>query len=123
MKHIQSKDNFIVFGAPLIEQDEINEVIACLKSGWIGTGRRVRDFEIAFSKYKNVENAVAVNSCTAALHLCLLVANIGAGDEVITTPLTFCATINAILHAGAKPVLADIDKKTMNIDPNEIEKK
>lgn len=123
MKHIRSKDNFLVFGAPLIEQDEINEVIACLKSGWIGTGRRVRDFEIAFSKYKNVENAVAVNSCTAALHLSLLVANIGAGDEVITTPLTFCATINAILHAGAKPVLADIDKKTMNIDPNEIEKK
>lgn len=121
MTPIRKKDNFLVFGSPLIEEAEIEEVIKCLKSAWIGTGPRVTEFETDFASYKGVGQAVALNSCTAALHLSFLVANLQPGDEVITTPLTFCATINAIIHAGATPVLADIDPLTMNIDPKEIE--
>lgn len=123
MKPIRSKDNFLVFGSPLIEEEEISEVVACLRSGWIGTGPRVAKFEEDFAAYKGVSQAVALNSCTAALHLSLLAADLGAGDEVITTPLTFCATVNAIIHAGATPVLADVDPVTMNIDPSEIERR
>lgn len=110
-------DSFLVFGAPAIERDEIEEVVNCLESGWLGTGPKVAQFERDFARYKITEHAAAVNSCTAALHLSLLAAGIGPGDEVITTPLTFCATVNAIIHAGATPVLADVESGTMNIDP------
>ena len=113
--------DFIVFGAPAIEQDEIDEVVRCLESGWIGTGPRVARFEKEFAAYKGQPFAAAVNSCTAAMHLAVLAAGIGEGDEVITTPLTFCATVNAIVHSGATPVLADVDSRTMNIDPAQIE--
>lgn len=113
--------DFIVFGAPKIEQDEIDEVVRCLESGWIGTGPRVARFEREFALYKGQPFAAAVNSCTAAMHLSVLAAGIGEGDEVITTPMTFCATVNAIVHAGATPVLADVDPLTMNIDPAEVE--
>ncbi len=85
-----------------------------------GTGPKVARFESDFAAYKGVEHAIAVNSCTAALHLSLLTAGLEPGDEVITTPLTFCATINAIIHAGATPVLADVDPVTMNVDPQQI---
>ncbi|MBI4733743.1 MAG: DegT/DnrJ/EryC1/StrS family aminotransferase [Rubrobacteridae bacterium] len=114
---------FIVFGSPAIEEEEIDEVVSCMRSGWLGTGPRVAKFEHAFAEYKGVESSVAVSSCTAALHLSILAAGIGPGDEVITTPMTFCATINSIIHAGAVPVLADIDQKTMNIDPDSVEEK
>ena len=117
------RENFLVFGAPAIEDDEIQEVVASMKSGWLGTGPKVARFEADFAKYKGAKNSVAVNSCTAALHLSMLAAGLVPGDEVITTPMTFCATVNAIIHAGAIPVLADIDPTTMNIDPNEVEKK
>ncbi|MFN0315997.1 MAG: DegT/DnrJ/EryC1/StrS family aminotransferase [Burkholderiales bacterium] len=120
---IRSKERFLVFGAPKIEQEEIDQVIAVMKSGWLGTGPRVAEFERSFAAYKGVPSAIAVNSCTAALHLSLLAANIRPGDEVITTPLTFCATVNAIIHAGATPILADIDPLTMNIDPKEVARK
>ena len=113
--------DFIVFGAPGIERDEIDEVVRCLESGWIGTGPRVAQFEKEFAAYKGQLLAAAVSSCTAAMHLSVLAAGMGEGDEVITTPLTFCATVNAIVHAGATPVLADVDPLTMNIDPAEIE--
>ena len=119
-----SKDkDFIVFGAPDIRQEEIDEVVDSLKSGWIGTGPKVARFESDFAKYKNVDSnqVTAVNSGTAALHLALLAADIGPGDEVITTAMTFCATVNAIIHSGATPVLADIELATGNIDPNDIE--
>lgn len=96
-------------------------MVATLRSGWLGTGKKVARFEAAFAQYKESPHAVAVNSCTAALHLSLLAANLPPGAEVITTPLTFCATVNAIIHAGLKPVLADIDPVTMNIDPRCIE--
>ena len=79
----------VVFGAPEIAEAEINEVVQTLRSGWIGTGPRVAQFEREFGEYKRAQHAVAVNSCTAALHLSLLASGIGPGDEVITTPLTF----------------------------------
>src|SRR6266851_2241400 len=115
--------DFIVFGAPKIEQDEIDEVVRCLESGWIGTGPRVARFEKEFGLYKGRSFAAAVSSCTAAMHLSVLAAGISEGDEVITTPMTFCATVNAILHAGGTPVLADIDPLSLNIDPAEVERK
>src|SRR4051812_150762 len=114
---------FIVFGLPKIEQDEIDSVVESLKSGWLGTGPKVKTFEDDFKSYKSMNHAIALNSCTAALHLSILAAGLKPGDEVITTPLTFCATVNAIIHAGAKPVLADIDPETLNIDPKSLEAK
>ena len=116
-----SRKDFLVFGAPAIGEAEIAEMVACLRSGWIGTGPRVAALEAAFREYRDAEYGVAVNSCTAALHLSLLAAGLEPGDEVITTPMTFCATVNAIIHAGLKPVLADIDPVTQNIDPTQVE--
>ena len=123
MTPVRPKDKFLIFGSPLIEEAEIEEVVACLRSAWIGTGPRVGQFEADFARYKGVSSAVALNSCTAGLHLSLLAADLGEDAEVITTPMTFCATANAIIHAGATPVLADVDAKTMNIDPAEIERR
>jgi dTDP-4-amino-4,6-dideoxygalactose transaminase len=117
------RDKFLVFGSPRIEQPEIDEVVACLESGWLGTGPKVARFEQDFLAYKKATYAAAVNSCTAALHLSLLAAGLEPGDEVITTPMTFCATVNAIIHAGATPVLADVDATTLNIDPAAVERK
>ncbi|MFH1429282.1 MAG: DegT/DnrJ/EryC1/StrS family aminotransferase [Candidatus Margulisiibacteriota bacterium] len=113
---------YIVYGAPLIEQDEIDEVVATLKSGWIGTGPKVALFEEEFRMYKKARYAIAVSSCTAALHLALRVLNLPEGSEVITTAMTFCATANAIIHAGCRPVLVDCEKGSMNISPAAIEK-
>jgi dTDP-4-amino-4,6-dideoxygalactose transaminase len=116
------REKFLVFGAPLIEREEIDEVRQVLESGWLGTGPRVQAFESQLAAYKGVDPAcvVAVNSCTAALHLSFVAAGLGPDDEVVTTPMTFCATVNAILHAGARPVLADVDPRTMNIDPEAL---
>jgi len=116
------RGDFLVFGSPAIEQPEIDEVVKCLKSGWIGTGPRVHKFENAFRDYIGSKYSMALNSCTAALHLSMLVSGVSAGDEVITTPMTFAATGNAILHTRAKPVFVDVEKDSMNIDPNLIEK-
>ena len=123
IKPVREKDNFLIYCSPKIEEPEINEVINVMRSGWLGTGPKTMLFETKFAKYKNTENVLALNSCTAALHLSLVSLNLQKGDEVITTPMTFCATINAIIHAGATPVLADIDPMTLNIDPSEILKK
>jgi dTDP-4-amino-4,6-dideoxygalactose transaminase len=114
------RDDFLIFGSPRIERAEIDAVVDVLESGWLGTGPRVAQFESEFAAYKGVAQASAVNSCTAALHLSLLAAGIGPGDEVITTPLTFCATVNSIIHCGATPVLADIDADTWNLDPQAV---
>lgn len=110
-------DGVVSFAPPSIGQLEIDEVVATMRSGWLSTGPRVREFERAFAEYIGVEHAVAVNSCTAALHLALLASEVGAGDEVITTPLTFCATANVVVHTGATPVFADIDPVTWNLAP------
>ncbi|MDM8561054.1 DegT/DnrJ/EryC1/StrS family aminotransferase [Candidatus Parabeggiatoa sp. HSG14] len=119
---LPSGQNFLIFGSPSIGQEEISEVVDTLESGWLGTGPKVAQFEKSFANYKGVTatQAAAVNSCTAALHVSMVAANLKQGDEVITTPLTFCATINAIIHAGATPVLADINPNTFNIDPATI---
>jgi len=117
------RKDFLVFGAPDIRQPEIDEVVATLKSNWLGTGPRASEFEEKMSAYLGVEHCVALNSCTAALHLALLVAGIKVGDEVITTALTFCATVNAIIHAGGVPVLADVDRETRCIDPESLKRK
>ncbi|MFC1813384.1 DegT/DnrJ/EryC1/StrS family aminotransferase, partial [Thermodesulfobacteriota bacterium] len=117
------RENFLVFGAPAIETPEIEELVDIMKSGWLGTGPRVAQFEQDFADYKGVKHVAAVNSGTAALQLSMLAAGIKSGDEVIAPALTFCATVNAIIHTGATPVLADIHPDTMNIDPLQIEEK
>ena len=117
------RPNFLVFGKPNIGPEEIAEVVATLASGWIGTGPKVEKFESMFKKYANSRYALAVNSATAGLHLALKAVGIEQGDEVITTPLTFCSTANVIIHCGGTPVFADVDKDTWNIDPDEITKK
>ncbi|MFH1912879.1 MAG: DegT/DnrJ/EryC1/StrS family aminotransferase [Pseudomonadota bacterium] len=120
---VRSKEKFLIFGSPRIEQDEIDEVVASMEAGWLGTGPKVARFERDFSAYVGTPHAAACNSCTAALHLALVALGLKPGDEVITTPLTFCASVNAIIHAGCTPVLADIDPRTQNIDPARIREK
>jgi len=115
------RDKYLVFAAPAIEEPEINEVLDSLRSGWLGTGPKVAKFEEMFRQYIGSKYAMAVNSCTAGLHLSMLVAGLGQGDEVITTPMTFCSTVNSIIHTGATPVLVDCDRDTMLIDPQRIE--
>ena len=89
-----------------LTEEQHDEVVATLTSGWLSTGPRVRRFEAAFADYVGAAHAVAVNSCTAALHLALLALEVGPGDEVVTTPMTFCATANVIVHTGATPRFA-----------------
>lgn len=120
---VRPKDKFLIFGSPAIEEDEVLEVVESMKSGWLGTGPKVSQFEQDFAKYKDIKYSAALSSCTAALHLSMLAAGIKPGEEVITTAMTFCATVNAIIHAGAKPILVDIDPESMNIDINKIELK
>jgi len=116
------RKDFLVFGAPLIGEEEIREVEDTLRSGWLGTGPKTKRFEADFAAYTGARHAIALNSCTAGLHLALDAAGIGPGDEVITTPMTFCATANVIMHVGAKPVFADVDRRTFNLDPDAVAK-
>ncbi|MEZ5353288.1 MAG: DegT/DnrJ/EryC1/StrS family aminotransferase [Bryobacteraceae bacterium] len=113
---------FVPFHVPSIGEEEIQEVVATLRSGWLTTGERTARFEREYAEYVEAPHALAVNSCTAGLHLALAGLNVGPGDEVITTPFTFCATVNTILHVGATPVLADIGADG-NIDPRSIEER
>ena len=98
------RSEFLTFGRPQIGEEEIAEVVDTLRSGWIGFGPKCLRFEADFARYTEAEHAVSVNSATAALHLALIAAGVGRGDDVITTPLTFAATANVIVHAGARPV-------------------
>jgi dTDP-4-amino-4,6-dideoxygalactose transaminase len=116
------RDEMLRFGAPNFGVEEIAEVVDTLKSGWISTGPKTKQFEREFAAYVGAKYAVGLNSCTAGLHLSLVVQGIGPGDEVIVPPLTFGATANVVEHVGARPVLADIDPATLCIDPLEIEK-
>ena len=117
----KKREKYLIFGSPLIEEPEIQEVVDTLRSGWLGTGPKVAKFENMFKEYTGAKYAMALNSCTAGLHLSMIVTGIRSGDEVITTPLTFASTANAIIHTGAKPVFVDVEKATMNIDPEKIE--
>ena len=114
---------FIKFGSPCIGPKETNLMQKVLKGKWIGTGPLVQKFEKNFAKYKKSKFSVSVNSCTAALHLSLITLGLKKGDEIITTPMTFASTINSILLAGCTPIISDINKETLNIDENLIEKK
>jgi dTDP-4-amino-4,6-dideoxygalactose transaminase len=117
------RKDFLPFGSPMIEQPEIDEVVDSLKSGWLSTGPKVWKFEEMFKKYIGTKHAIGVSSCTSAIHLSLSVIGIKSGDEIIVPTLTFSATANAVIHAGGIPVFVDCEKDTMNICPNEIEKK
>ncbi|MGE5620959.1 MAG: DegT/DnrJ/EryC1/StrS family aminotransferase [archaeon] len=117
------RSNYLVFGSPRIEEDEIQEVVETLKSGWIGSGPKVQEFQRDFSKYINVKHSVAVSSCTAGLHLSLIALGIGKGDEVIVPAMTFAATANSVVHTGATPVFADVDKFKMTIDIEDVKRK
>ncbi|WP_019224710.1 aminotransferase class I/II-fold pyridoxal phosphate-dependent enzyme [Dehalobacter restrictus] len=117
------REQFLPYALPLIEDDDIEAVVDSLKSNWISKGPKTGEFEKRFAEYIGVKHAIALNSCTAGLHIALLAAGVGAGDEVITTAMTFAASSNVIIHCGATPVLVDIDPQTMNIDPAKIEEK
>jgi dTDP-4-amino-4,6-dideoxygalactose transaminase len=114
------RDTFLPFSPPDIGEDEIREVVDSLRSGWITTGPKVRRFEREFAERLAAPGALALSSCTAALHLALHLHDIGPGDEVITTPLTFCSTVAVIEHVGARPVLADVQPDTLNLDPGRV---
>lgn len=117
---VRPRDRFLVFGQPVVEDEEIDELVGSLRAKWLGTGPKVDRFAREFAEQQGVESAVAVSSCTAALHLSILAAGLEPGDEVITTPMTFCASVNAILHANAVPKLVDTDRHG-NIDVARIE--
>lgn len=120
---MRMRKNFLIFGSPLIERPEIDEVVATLKSGWIGTGPKTHRFQDAFRAYKGARYAVALSSCTAALHLALKVIGVGPGDEVIVPAMTFAATANTVVHCGGTPVFADCERDTQNISPDDIRRK
>src|SRR4051794_14872762 len=103
------RNSYLPFSLPTIEKEEIDEVVDSLKSGWITTGPKVQKFEEGLKSYVGAKQVVATNSASSGLLIALKVLGIQPGDEVITTPLTFAATVNAIFHLGAKPVLIDIN--------------
>src|SRR2546425_13319768 len=112
-----ARQEFLPFAPPLIGEEEINEVVDALRSGWITTGPKTKRFESEFAAYLGAPSALALNSCTAGLHTALVTLGVGPGDEVITTPMTFAASVNVIEHVGARPVLVDVEPDTLNLDP------
>jgi dTDP-4-amino-4,6-dideoxygalactose transaminase len=114
------RSDFLLFSKPAIGQEEIEEVTDTLRSGWITTGPKTRQFEAAFRSRVDAPEALGLNSCTAGLHLALLASGIRPGDEVITTPMTFCASANVIEHLGAIPRLVDVEADTLNLDPRAV---
>jgi dTDP-4-amino-4,6-dideoxygalactose transaminase len=115
------RQEYLPYSPPLIGEEEIEEVVASLRSGWITTGPRVERFESEFASFVGSAGALALNSCTSALHIALAALGIGPGDRVVSTPLTFCSSIHVIEHVGAQPVLVDVEKDTLNIDPERVE--
>src|SRR3989338_9030120 len=118
-----TRKKILYYSTPEIAKEDIASVVRVLRSGWITTGPVVSEFESKLKRLIRTKYVLAVSSCTAALHLSLVVSGIKTGDEVITTPLTFASVANVIVHTGAKPVFADVEKETGNIDPHEIIKK
>ena len=117
------RETFLPYSVPLIDDADINEVVETLKSGWVAKGPRTMEFEKRFAEYTGAKYAIAMNSATAALHIALIAGGVKPGDEVITTPMTFAATANTIIHCGATPVFVDIDPETFCIDANKIDEK
>ncbi len=118
-----TKQKFIPYGRQCIDEEDIQAVAAVLRSDFLTTGPAVGEFEEALAKIAGAPYAVAIANGTAALHAAAAVAGIGPGDEVITSPITFAASANCALYVGATPVFADIDEKTYNIDPADVERK
>ncbi len=114
------RKDYLIFGKPEIRTEEIDEVVRVLKSGWLSTGPMVQELEEKISNYIGCKYTLAVNSCTAALHLSLICNEIGKNDEVIVSPLTFAASVNVIEHVGAKPKFVDVEKDSFNIDAEKI---
>lgn len=114
------RSTYLPFSPPAISDAEIEAVVDTLRSSWITTGPRANEFEQAFADYLGAENALALNSCTAGLHLALAALGIGPGDEVITTPMTFASSVNVIEHIHARPMLADIEPVTLTLDPARV---
>jgi dTDP-4-amino-4,6-dideoxygalactose transaminase len=119
---VPGRSEFLPFSPPLVGQQEIDEVAESLRSGWITTGPKAARFEEEFRQFVRADSALALNSGTAALHLGLVVLGVGQGDSVVSTPMTFCSCIHVIEHTGARPLLADVDPVTLNIDPQAVEK-
>ncbi len=115
------RTEYLVFGRPLIGEAEIDELVATVRSGWIGTGPKTARFEQEFAAYQGAPFAVSVNSCTAALHLSLVAAGIQPGDEVIVPAMTFVSTANSVIHTGGTPVLCDVDRFTFNLRLQDVE--
>ncbi len=115
-----ARPDFLVFGSPYIGDEDMVEVMDTLRSGWLGTGPKVQRFEAMFREYIGAKHAIALSSCTAGLHLALEATGVGPDDEVITSPLTFSSTANVVVHTGAKPVFVDVDRRTMNMDPERL---
>lgn len=116
------RDDFLPYYRPVIEPDDIEAVASSMSRGWLTSGQKVREFEEAFSAIFGVEHAVALNSCTAALHLALIALGVGDGDEVVMPSLTFVAGANCVRHLGARPVFADVDADTLCITPSTIDR-
>jgi dTDP-4-amino-4,6-dideoxygalactose transaminase len=115
-----SKD-FLPFNRPDIGAAEIAEVVDTLRSGWVTTGPKTKEFERRFAEYVGARHAIAVNSCTGGLHVALAAADIGPGDEVIVPTMTFCSTANVVVHLGATPIIVDVEPDTLNIAPQCLE--
>src|SRR5512143_2453575 len=114
------RSSFLPFCLPAIGEEEIAEVVDSLRSGWVTTGPKTKRFEDQFRDYVGSKQAIAVNSCTAGLHIALTALGIGPGDEVIVPTLTFCSTANVVIHLGARPVLIDVGED-FNVTPEAIE--
>ncbi|MHB8425171.1 MAG: DegT/DnrJ/EryC1/StrS family aminotransferase, partial [Gammaproteobacteria bacterium] len=115
------RHEFLSFSPPSVGEEEVAAVSEVLRSAWITTGPKTRQFEQEFATLLGASGTLALNSCTAALHTALVTLGVGPGDEVITTPMTFAASVNVIEHVGARPVLVDVQPDTLNIDPVKIE--
>ena len=116
----ERRTSFLSFQPPAITEDEIAAVAETLRSGWLTTGPRTAELERRMREYLDAKHVLAVSSCTAALHLSLVALGVGPGDEVITTPITWPATANVIVHTGATPVFADVRPDTLNIDAAKV---
>ena len=117
------RETMLPYGRQWVDEADVQAVVEVLRSNWLTTGPKVREFEERVAEYVGAREAVAVNSGTAALHVAAFAAGIGPGDEVITTPLTFAASANCVLYLGGQPVFADVCPDTLNIDPDDVARK